>query len=134
MRTSHTAIRRLISNVKNKLTPEQIFASPQFAAYLTDISEGTTKRYRRKSKVITYWDDSDNADIAHTNNRTITINAGNFLTRSFPTIPLTAGGFIPMNRRIYLRSRNRALLPFWKRLKRRTRQSSMQSPALHTIW
>lgn len=87
MRTSHTAIRRLISNVKNKLTPEQIFASPQFAAYLTDISEGTTKRYRRKSKVITYWDDSDNADTAHTDNRTITINAGNFMTRSFPTIP-----------------------------------------------
>ena len=94
MRTSHTAIRRLISNVKNKLTPEQIFASPQFAAYLTDISEGTTKRYRRKSKVITYWDDSDNADTAHTDNRTITINAGNFLTRSFPTIPLMADSLL----------------------------------------
>lgn len=94
MRTSHTAIRRLISNVKNKLTPEQIFASPQFAAYLTDISEGTTKRYRRKSKVITYWDYSDNADTAHTDNRTITINAGNFLTRSFPTIPLMADSLL----------------------------------------
>ena len=35
MRTSHTAIRRLIANAKSKLTPEQVFASPQFAAYLT---------------------------------------------------------------------------------------------------
>ncbi len=94
MRTSHTTIRRLISNAKSRLTPEQIFASRQFAAYLTDISEGTTKRYRRKSKVSTYWDVSENAETAHTDNRTITINAGNFLTRSFPTLPLMADSLL----------------------------------------
>ena len=37
MRTSHTAIRRRIADEKSRLTDEQLFASPQFAAYLTDI-------------------------------------------------------------------------------------------------
>lgn len=94
MRTSHTAIRRMIANAKNKLTPEQIFASYQFAAYLTDIAESITKRYRRKSRVNTYWDDTEQADTAHTDNHTITINAGNFLTRSFPTNNLMADSLI----------------------------------------
>lgn len=51
MRTSHLAIRRMIADKKGKLTDEQIFASRQYAAYLTDIAEGVTKRYGRSSKV-----------------------------------------------------------------------------------
>nr|WP_300815359.1 nitric oxide reductase activation protein NorD [uncultured Acetatifactor sp.] len=94
MRTSHTAIRRRIADEKSKLTDEQLFTSPQFAAYLTDIAEGTTGRYRRKSSVRTYWDALPHADIAHTDNRTITVNAGNFLTRSFPTRALRADSLL----------------------------------------
>ena len=94
MRTSHTAIRRRIADEKSKLTDEQLFASPQFAAYLTDIAEGTTGRYRRKSSVRTYWDALPHADIAHTDNRVITVNAGNYLTRSFPTRSLKADSLL----------------------------------------
>ncbi len=94
MRTSHTAIRRRIADEKSRLTDEQLFASPQFAAYLTDIAEGTTGRYRRKSSVKTYWDALPHADIAHTDNRVITVNAGNFLTRSFPTRALRADSLL----------------------------------------
>ena len=94
MRTSHTAIRKRIADEKSKLTDEQLFASPQFAAYLTDIAEGTTGRYRRKSSVRTYWDALPHADIAHTDNRTITVNAGNYLTRSFPTRSLKADSLL----------------------------------------
>ena len=94
MRTSHTAIRRRIADEKSRLTDEQLFASPQFAAYLTDIAEGTTCRYRRKSSVRTYWDALPHADIAHTDNRTITVNAGNYLTRSFPTRSLKADSLL----------------------------------------
>ena len=94
MRTSHTAIRRRIADEKSRLTDEQLFASPQFAAYLTDIAEGTTGRYRRKSSVRTYWDALPHADIAHTDNRTITVNAGNYLTRSFPTRSLKADSLL----------------------------------------
>lgn len=94
MRTSHTAIRKRIADEKSKLTDEQLFASPQFAAYLTDIAEGTTGRYRRKSSVRTYWDALPHADIAHTDNRIITVNAGNYLTRSFPTRSLKADSLL----------------------------------------
>ena len=94
MRTSHTAIRRRIAEEKSRLTDEQLFASPQFAAYLTDIAEATTGRYRRKSSVRTYWDALPHADIAHTDNRTITVNAGNYLTRSFPTRSLKADSLL----------------------------------------
>ena len=94
MRTSHTAIRRRIADEKSRLTDEQLFASPQFAAYLTDIAEGTTGRYRRKSSVRTYWDALPHADIAHTDNRVITVNAGNYLTRSFPTRSLKADSLL----------------------------------------
>lgn len=94
MRTSHTAIRKRIAEEKSKLTDEQLFASPQFAAYLTDIAEGTTGRYRRGSSVRTYWDALPHADIAHTDNRVITVNAGNYLTRSFPTRSLKADSLL----------------------------------------
>ena len=88
------AIRRRIAEQKSKLTDEQLFASPQFAAYLTDIAEATTGRYRRKSSVKTYWDALPRAEVAHTDNRTITVNTGNFLTRSFPTRPLRADSLL----------------------------------------
>ena len=94
MRTSHLAIRRMIADTKGKLTNEQIFASRQYAAYLTDIAEGITKRYGRSSKVNTYWDISPHADIAHTDNRIIVLNTGNFLTQSFPTRELMADSLI----------------------------------------
>lgn len=94
MRTSHLAIRRMIANKKSKLTDEQIFSSHQYAAYLTDIAEGVTKRYGRSSKVKTYWDISPQADIAHTDNRIVVLNAGNYLTRSFPTRELMADSLL----------------------------------------
>lgn len=94
MRTSHVAIKRMVADEKNRLTDEQLFGSPQFAAYLTDIAEGATKRYRRSSKVSTYWDTSESAEIAHTDNRIIRLNAGNFLTGSFPTKSLKTDSLI----------------------------------------
>lgn len=94
MRTSHLAIKRRIYDLKNKMTDEQIFSSKQFAAYLTDIAEGITKRYRRSCKVVTFWDTSDHADIANTDNRLIHVNAGNYLTQSFPTRSLKTDSLI----------------------------------------
>lgn len=94
MRTSHLAIKRMIADEKSKLTDEQIFGSSRYAAYLTDIAEGITKRYRRNSRVNVYWNEEPNADIALTDNRTITVNSGNFLTRSFPTRSLKADSLL----------------------------------------
>lgn len=90
MRTSHRTIRKLIQEEKTKITDEQLFTSSQFAAYMTDIVEAATKRYRRKSKVRIHWDTSEQAQTAWTDNRIIQINAANPITRSFPTRSLRA--------------------------------------------
>lgn len=43
MRTSHLTIRKRIENEKLSITDEQLFASPEFANYLTDIAETDRK-------------------------------------------------------------------------------------------
>lgn len=85
MRTSHLEIRRKILNEKDKVSDEELFGSPAFAAYLSDIGETVAKRYGRPFKVKTYWDTEPNAQLAWTDNHTITINTGNHVTMSFPT-------------------------------------------------
>lgn len=98
MRTSHLAIRKRIENEKLNITDEQLFASRAYAAYLADLAEAATKRYRQRTvHVRTYWDDSPGAEIACTNNRTIVINAGNHITRSFPTRRLRADSMVGLN-------------------------------------
>ena len=97
MRTSHIAIRKRIENEKLQITDEQLFASRAYAAYLTDLAEAATGRYKRHVTVRTYWDDSPEGDLAWTNNKTITINAGNSVTQSFPTRRLRADSLVGMN-------------------------------------
>lgn len=94
MRTSHLAIRKMVADKKSKLTDQEIFASLQYAAYLTDIAEGITKRYGRASKVQTYWDEGPEAGVACTDNRIIMVNTGNSLTRGFPTRALMADSLL----------------------------------------
>ncbi len=72
------------------ITDRQLFGSPSYASYLTDLAEAASKRYKRSIKVKTYWDEDENAQVAWTNNRTITINTGNRISQSFPTRKLRA--------------------------------------------
>lgn len=94
MRTSHREIRRKILSEKGKITDEELFASAAFRGYLADIAETASKRYRRPFKVKTFWEPSPGADVAWTDNRTITINTGNNLSMSFPTRTLKADSLV----------------------------------------
>lgn len=47
MRTSHLEIRKRILDEKGRITDEELFSSPAFAAYLSDIGETVAKRYGR---------------------------------------------------------------------------------------
>lgn len=84
MRTSHLEIRKKILEEKSKVSDEELFASPAFAAYLSDIGETVAKRYGRPFRVKTFWDTDPGADAAWTDNNIITINTGNHITMSFP--------------------------------------------------
>lgn len=85
MRNKHLELRRRIEDTKLAITDAELFGSRLYGAVLSDIAKSVTHRYRRKCRVLTYWDESPDADVASTNNRTIKINAANRLTASFPT-------------------------------------------------
>ena len=85
MRNKHLEMRRRIEDTKLAITDAELFGSRLYGAVLSDVAEATTHRYRRKCRVLTYWDESPDAGVAYTNNRTIKINAANRLTASFPT-------------------------------------------------
>lgn len=96
MRTSPLAMRRRIEDEKSRITDEQLFASEEFAAYLTDIAEAAAGRYKRRIRVLTFWDPSPGSPLADTNNRLIRINAGNAITQAFPTRKLRADSLVGM--------------------------------------
>ena len=79
MRTSHVQIAKLVNDEKSKITEEQLFSSAQFTAYLMDIAEAASKRYKRPVKVQLYWDAEDD-NCAYTDNQTIVINSANPFT------------------------------------------------------
>ena len=79
MRTSHQQIRKRIMEEKSKITDEEFFSSKAYQAYITDICEAATKRYRRPLKV-TIVADHDDETLAHTDFKGIYINACNEIT------------------------------------------------------
>jgi len=85
MRVSHLEIQRRIRSVKSKISDKQLFTSPLFRGYLTDIAEATGNRYKKPIRVSVDWDDREGASIACTDNEQIYINAANMLTRRLPT-------------------------------------------------
>ena len=84
MRTSHIKIKQRILDEKIKITDEDFFASPDYAAYLTDIAAAVVHRYKRNVLVTTFWDQSPYAIGADTNGKQIRINCANEITQSFP--------------------------------------------------
>jgi hypothetical protein len=97
MRTSHKELRKRIVNEKGNISDEELFASQAFSAYLADLAEGASKRYKKPIKVKTIWDQSPDAMIACTNNRAILINTGNYISMSFPTKALKADSLVGFN-------------------------------------
>jgi len=95
MRTSHLEIKRRIEDEKKKISDQELFASKAFEAYLADLAETASKRYRRKIRVKTYWDIYDRNSAA-TDNRNIVMNTGNSIAMSFPTRRLKADCLIGM--------------------------------------
>ena len=97
MRTSHKRMQHLINEEISKITDEELFCSPAFAAYLTDSAETVTERYKRKIMVQTGYDTSEGARLAYTDDEKIFINTGNYITNSFPTRVLKADSLMGMN-------------------------------------
>ena len=86
MRTSHKQIRKRIMEVKSKITDEEFFASKAYRAYLMDITERATRRYKQPLKVFVAAD-HDDPSLAYTDmsRGMVYINACNDITWSMPS-------------------------------------------------
>lgn len=98
MRTSHLAVRKRILAEKDKITDEQFFTSRAYRAYLMDITEGATHRYKRPLRVMVGADPSDET-VAYTDMQTgfVYINACNQITWSMPTRWLRSLSIVGLN-------------------------------------
>jgi len=74
----------MILDRKSKITDELFFTSKAYNAYLTDLVEAATKRYRKPIRVVCAYL-PDNPTIAFTDYTGVFINAANRLTTSFPS-------------------------------------------------
>lgn len=85
MRTSHKQIRKRILEVKSKISDEEFFSSKAYQAYLMDITESATRRYKKPLKV-TVAADQDDPTLAYTDmsRGMVYINACNEITWSMP--------------------------------------------------
>lgn len=96
---SITKLQRQIRDEKLKITDERLFASSAFSLYLTKqavTAVGAAKKTKRMPRVYCYWD-SEDENLACTDNRAIRINAANSVTQSFPTRALRADSLVGMN-------------------------------------
>ena len=96
MRTSHQLVRKRILDEKSKITDEEFFTSKEYQAYLTDISEAATKRYRHPMPVKVVADHDDDT-VAYTNFSIVFINACNPITWSFPTRMLRSRSIVGLD-------------------------------------
>lgn len=76
-RTNHKMVKKLMNELRSKITDKQFFTSRALAGYFEDIAVAQTKRYsyNRKIHVILIWKPSAN-EVAYTDNCTIYINCG----------------------------------------------------------
>ena len=84
-RTSHKNIKKTIYSASKSISDKEFFTGRAFRAYLTDIAENTTRRYAydKKLRVIVIWDESEDAEVASTDNYSIRINAGSEFVLSY---------------------------------------------------
>lgn len=79
-RANHKMVKKLMNELKSKITDKQFFVSRALAGYFEDIAAAQTKRYsyNRRIHVSLSWEPSDH-DIAYTDNYNICINCGHKL-------------------------------------------------------
>lgn len=82
---------------RGKLTDEELFTSPAYTAYQSDLAETATRRYQSGVQVRIVWDGSEEAHTAYTDNRTIHMNAADPLVASFPSRMLRSQCLVGLN-------------------------------------
>lgn len=85
MHADYRLLKKRIMEERGNITDQELFTSSAYADYQSGMAETAAKRYLTGIQVFMDWDESENADVAYTNNQTIHENAANPITASFPT-------------------------------------------------
>lgn len=85
MKSNQQKLKEMIRGQEASITDKELFLSSAYQNYQTSLAKAATSRYRRGLQVIMDWDDSNQADVAYTDNYKIHINAANPITQSFPS-------------------------------------------------
>lgn len=78
-------LKRQILKKSEEVTDQELFTSNAYADYQSRLAEAATGRYLTGVQVQISWDESEDADVAYTDNQIICENAANSITASFPT-------------------------------------------------
>lgn len=84
MRSNYRLLQKQIHELEDSISDEELFTSSLYQSHQTSLAEAATKRYKWGLRVLITWDETS-ADIGHTDNDTIFINAANTITQSFPS-------------------------------------------------
>lgn len=78
-------LKRQIMKKCDELEDQELFTSSAYADYQSHLAEAATRRYRTGVRVHVMWNESEDAEVAYTDNQFICENAANPITASFPT-------------------------------------------------
>lgn len=78
-------LKRQIMKKCDELKDQELFTSSAYADYQSHLAEAATRRYRTGVRVHVMWNESEDAEVAYTDNQFICENAANPITASFPT-------------------------------------------------
>lgn len=84
MRSNYRLLQKQMRELEDSISDEELFTSSLYQSHQTTLAEAVTKRFKMGLTVLIAWDEK-NADIGHTDNDTIFINAANTITQSFPS-------------------------------------------------
>lgn len=85
MHADYRLLKKRILDERDNITDQELFTSSAYADYQSGMAETAAKRYHTGIQVFMNWDESEDADVAYTDNQAIHENAANPITASFPT-------------------------------------------------
>lgn len=97
MHADYRLLKKQILEERKSISEKEFFTSSDYMNYQLGMARSATRRYYSNLTLVMDWDESEQADIAHTDNKRIYENAANPITRSLPTWYLKSLSLTGMN-------------------------------------
>lgn len=85
MNGNQKKLQQMIKSQTFSLPDKDLFLSSAYQKYQTSMAKAATGRYRQGLQVLMEWDDSEECEVAYTDNYKIHVNAANTITQGLPS-------------------------------------------------